>query len=472
MSSYIYLLKEREFIKTKEDIYKIGKTRQNNGERFKQYPKGSLLILQKICNDCDKTEKILLIKFKEQFKQRKDIGAEYFEGNRNDMCKEIEDTINGENDNCSDIESPKNGSSEEEDYFMIDTYEKLIKFTCIQKIVIIDKTKLNGFLKSANWRKIKDINETDFDEENDDHLDNWIKNNIGHLVMNKTTKEISIITDDISKLCCENRDEFNKKYRYIDATYDLEKIKRDVLKKCYVKTPNIYKLKYHEYLISKTYPNSDKICNVIFDLLSFEMINIGLDKIMPKTSSYTGRVCLNIDSKIDINIVNEIFMKWTNNDIKKINEFKALCYNTFVEPNSNIIFYDCSNAFSFTSLLITISLQLSIYNETICYVDETNYKKLMKNKKRVYVSLPYERFGDGEFIVKYAQKNNISNLIIKNKIQHANYNLEAIDEYFDTNKEKIKSIITENDAGAYFGQIPETIIEHGLMANILKWIIS
>lgn len=96
----------------------------------------------------------------------------------------------------------------------------------------------------------------------------------------------------------------------------------------------------------------------------------------------------------------------------------------------------------------------------------------MKNKKRVYVSLPYERFGDGEFIVKYAQKNNISNLIIKNKIQHVNYNLEAIDEYFDTNKEKIKSIITENDAGAYFGQIPETIIEHGLMTNILKWIIS
>ena len=32
--NYIYLLKEREFIKTKEDIYKIGMTKKPNHERF------------------------------------------------------------------------------------------------------------------------------------------------------------------------------------------------------------------------------------------------------------------------------------------------------------------------------------------------------------------------------------------------------------------------------------------------------
>ena len=43
-TQYIYLLQEREFIKTKEPIYKIGKTKQVNNKRFGQYPKGSVLL--------------------------------------------------------------------------------------------------------------------------------------------------------------------------------------------------------------------------------------------------------------------------------------------------------------------------------------------------------------------------------------------------------------------------------------------
>lgn len=35
-SQYIYLLQEREFIKTKENIYKIGKTKQVNNNRIIQ----------------------------------------------------------------------------------------------------------------------------------------------------------------------------------------------------------------------------------------------------------------------------------------------------------------------------------------------------------------------------------------------------------------------------------------------------
>jgi len=35
MIGYIYLLQEREFIKTKENIYKLGKTKQENLKRIK-----------------------------------------------------------------------------------------------------------------------------------------------------------------------------------------------------------------------------------------------------------------------------------------------------------------------------------------------------------------------------------------------------------------------------------------------------
>jgi hypothetical protein len=51
MIGYIYLLQEREFIKTKENIYKLGKTKQENLKRLKQYSKGSELIIQLQCEN-------------------------------------------------------------------------------------------------------------------------------------------------------------------------------------------------------------------------------------------------------------------------------------------------------------------------------------------------------------------------------------------------------------------------------------
>lgn len=79
--TYIYLLMEREFIKTGEPIYKIGQTNQDPPwKRFQQYPKNSRLILlimaNKAAEDVIKKE----LKSTAGIKQRKDIGLEYFEG--------------------------------------------------------------------------------------------------------------------------------------------------------------------------------------------------------------------------------------------------------------------------------------------------------------------------------------------------------------------------------------------------------
>lgn len=96
MTQYIYLLQEREFIKTKEDVYKVGMTKKENYERFNQYPKGSVLLFQMICNNCKHMEKMVLTKFKETFKQRKDIGNEYFEGEYKKMIDIVYLTIKDE----------------------------------------------------------------------------------------------------------------------------------------------------------------------------------------------------------------------------------------------------------------------------------------------------------------------------------------------------------------------------------------
>jgi hypothetical protein len=98
MSEYVYLLQEREFIKTKEDVYKVGMTKKENHERFNQYPKCSKLLFQMICNNCKNMEKVVVKRFKETFKQRKDYGNEYFEGDYKNMIDIIYYTIKNEND--------------------------------------------------------------------------------------------------------------------------------------------------------------------------------------------------------------------------------------------------------------------------------------------------------------------------------------------------------------------------------------
>jgi hypothetical protein len=93
LTNYVYLLQEREFIKTNEKIYKIGMTTKPNHTRFNQYPKGSTLLFQIICNDCCSLEKQILSNFKSKFILRKDIGNEYFEGNFTEMIFIISDVV-------------------------------------------------------------------------------------------------------------------------------------------------------------------------------------------------------------------------------------------------------------------------------------------------------------------------------------------------------------------------------------------
>jgi hypothetical protein len=82
---YIYLLQEREFIRLGENIYKVGKTKQENTSRLKGYPKGSILLFQMECINCDLIEKIIINQFCVKFKHEPDIGAEYFKGLKHEM---------------------------------------------------------------------------------------------------------------------------------------------------------------------------------------------------------------------------------------------------------------------------------------------------------------------------------------------------------------------------------------------------
>jgi hypothetical protein len=86
--NYCYIVQEREHIRTNENIYKIGKTKQENLKRIQNYPNGSKLIIQIEVIDCDIFEKEIIQKFKEKYEQKKLIGTEYFEGNKSEMIND------------------------------------------------------------------------------------------------------------------------------------------------------------------------------------------------------------------------------------------------------------------------------------------------------------------------------------------------------------------------------------------------
>jgi len=96
MSQYIYLLQEREFINTNEDVYKVGMTKKENNERCNQYPTDSVLLFQMICYNCKHIKNQLIKLFTYNFKQRTDIGNEYFEGEYKNMIDIIYSTIKNE----------------------------------------------------------------------------------------------------------------------------------------------------------------------------------------------------------------------------------------------------------------------------------------------------------------------------------------------------------------------------------------
>ena len=93
---YIYVIYEREFIKTGEQIYKIGRTCQEPTDRFKGYPKGSKVILLRCVSDSLKAENLLKKELSDspKYKHRPDIGAEYYQGHLGDFIHDVNEWLN------------------------------------------------------------------------------------------------------------------------------------------------------------------------------------------------------------------------------------------------------------------------------------------------------------------------------------------------------------------------------------------
>ena len=92
MDEFVYMVIEREFIKCAESVYKIGRTKDVK-HRLQRYPKGTELLLLSTVSDSIFVENQIKKTFKEKFKQRTDIGTEYFEGTCVEMLNEFNEIV-------------------------------------------------------------------------------------------------------------------------------------------------------------------------------------------------------------------------------------------------------------------------------------------------------------------------------------------------------------------------------------------
>jgi hypothetical protein len=144
MREWIYLLQLREHVNINANIYKIGRTTQNQFKRFRQYPKGSIILLHRICNDCKIMEKEIIQKFKQLFKHEyQHCGNEYFSGSSKEMIKLINSILDYED--IDDVISDEMNDVQESDLCGYTKYK-----LPIEKISVGKEIKKHGLFDFAD----------------------------------------------------------------------------------------------------------------------------------------------------------------------------------------------------------------------------------------------------------------------------------------------------------------------------------
>jgi len=82
---HLYMIHEREFKNSGDEVYKIGRTTEIKG-RMPKYPKASVLVTCTYCEtNINRVERRLINTFKEAFIHETQYGSEYFRGDRKRM---------------------------------------------------------------------------------------------------------------------------------------------------------------------------------------------------------------------------------------------------------------------------------------------------------------------------------------------------------------------------------------------------
>jgi len=191
----VYLLIEREFIKTNEPIFKIGCSKQENDKRIRTYPKGSQLILQIFVLDCRYIETEIKNLFKNIYKQRVDIGIEYFEGDSICMRNDIFDIIKTYDKLTNNIVTDLSHQKFISNLTILKTYEEVHECKIKEREIKNDELKI----KNDELKKLKEEKKIKKEEEK-----------VKYDELKKLKEEEKVKYDELKKLKEEKKDKIHR----------------------------------------------------------------------------------------------------------------------------------------------------------------------------------------------------------------------------------------------------------------------
>lgn len=491
MSNYVYLLHEREFITADQKIYKLGKTKQENLRRFRQYPKGSKLLLQRVCHDCDILEVELIRDFKNKYKHRRDIGNEYFEGDYNDMINDIHNKItinivhnentNDEDDNIllNDLEYEIENNKIKEAFdkkqpYIIKNYEDYKQISpTIQSIIITDKNKQKGYIllnNSKHWFKIYEYNhKIPVDEQ--EYLLGWIKH---HSIDEFQKDNIMYYTKECfdENYTCSMRHKWILEKNSTQFYYDYDKIIKDICITCFNNKIELYALQNYEYYIHII--NSNKSCILNTKILQITDYNPNTDKLLTSCDSTCDIFYINKNTfqEIDTVFVNDaIKLLLGNNELYE--QYKQLCYNIFVEHQKDITLIDDTYGkynLSYISNWITNLLNCLLPVKSFIHISKYEEIPNKYNKNIRLIIIKYncninrqvaklQQLGYKNIIIMKNNHNNIpilyNDFISKNMVK-----IKQLSEIYTTKENHYNHLITDFDV---FDE------KRLLLNNFFKW---
>ena len=145
--SYIYIIKEREFVTLKADIYKVGISNESN---FTNYPKGSEIAFYSRIDESKFPE--IITSFKTLFEHKEEeYGEEYFKGDVNIMIKTVISIIynikEGMEEQIKSLETQLNSTiTSRDNFFSISEKQNIILQQ--QKVELEKALKENEELKA------------------------------------------------------------------------------------------------------------------------------------------------------------------------------------------------------------------------------------------------------------------------------------------------------------------------------------
>ncbi len=393
MSNYIYLLQEREFITTNQKVYKPGKTKQENLQRFNQYPKGSKLLLQQACDDCDILETELIRDFKNKYTHRKDIGNEYFEGDYNNMIKDINNKITNNvihNEDTDDEEDKQQIEIDNEVKELFPNYcddesfggtKKLIKiYIEVDKIII---KYIDCEINDWNYPHIhnyivkeeeayRDQFDNTYFEYKDNYYDNLIKykaienDKIYDLNDSKFVKKLDKYKHSVQLHYSDNLEYITKKYKlHSNCKYYLIEF---YMQNNAILNDNIYCSLYENYnchIVSKDWFENENNYNTIVDIkINIKTIN-GFAFDYDYLKKYTP-YCININDD-EYYMLNRDYKGITTDEAYTIKNYKQIHLHGGGE---------CPWAYD-----KEIEIK-SLYNKLSAKLKETTANKICKNENK------------------------------------------------------------------------------------------